>query len=266
MDARVKARKKLEADLRLAISTGGLELFYQPIVALRDNGIVGMEALLRWRHPDDGMIPPGEFIPIAEETGLIIPLGDWVIREACSTAARWPSHIKIALNLSPSQFRSGHLAQVVIKALAESGISPDRLELEITESTLLDHNRDNVAVLDELRNLGIRIVMDDFGTGYSSLNYLQRFPFDKIKIDRSFISDLSKGNEVSLAIVEAVTRLAGTLKITTVAEGIETKEQLEILRLAGCTEYQGYLFSRPQPAEKITALMDVAVARAVGAA
>jgi EAL domain-containing protein (putative c-di-GMP-specific phosphodiesterase class I) len=213
-----------------------------------------MEGLLRWHHPDRGMISPADFIPIAEETGLIVPLGEWVIRRACFDAASWPAEIRIAVNLSPAQFRNNDLAQVVINALAASGVAPHRLELEITEEMLLGHSGETLAVLEQLRMLGIKIVMDDFGTGYSSLNYLRLFPFDKIKIDRSF-NDLANGNDLSLAIVQAVTRLAKVLEVPTTAEGIETKEQLELVRAAGCTEFQGYFFSKPRPAAEIIPML-----------
>jgi EAL domain-containing protein (putative c-di-GMP-specific phosphodiesterase class I) len=225
-----------------------------------------LEGLLRWHHPDRGTIPPAEFIPVAEETGLIVPLGEWVIRQACFDAANWPDEIKIAVNLSPAQFRNHDLAQVVINALAASGVAPGRLELEITEEILLGHSRETLAVLEQLRELGIQIVMDDFGTGYSSLNYLRIFPFDKIKIDRSFVKDLSNGNDLSLAIVQAVTRLAKVLKVPTLAEGIETEEQLEMVRSAGCTEFQGYLFSKPRPAAEIMPLLQISQRLAASAA
>jgi diguanylate cyclase (GGDEF)-like protein/PAS domain S-box-containing protein len=249
MDVRLKARRKLETDLRDAIVNGGLELFYQPIVRLHDDAIVGLEALVRWHHPERGMIAPAEFIAVAEETGLIVPLGEWVLRRACSDAADWPDHVAVAVNLSPVQFRSRNLAQTVISALKESGVAPCRLELEITEQTLLGDDRDNMGIIDELRNLGVQIVMDDFGTGYSSLNYLRRFAFDKIKIDRSFVADLLDGNDMAVGIVAAVVALARTLNVPTVAEGVESEAQLELIRAAGCTEFQGYLFSRPRPGQ-----------------
>jgi len=219
------------------IARGEFQLFYQPVVNIEDNRIVGLEGLLRWHHPDRGNDPAAEFIPTAEETGLIVPLGEWVIRQACLDAANWPNEIKIAVNLSPAQFRNHDLTQVVINALGSSGVAPSRLELEITEEILLGHSRENLAVLEQFRTLGIQIVMDDFGVGYSSLNYLRLFPFDKIKIDRSFVNDLSNGDDLSLAIVQAVTRLATVLGVPTTAEGIETKEQLELVRAAGCTEF-----------------------------
>jgi EAL domain-containing protein (putative c-di-GMP-specific phosphodiesterase class I) len=193
-------------------------------------------------------------------------LGEWVIRQACSDAANWADDIKIAVNLSPAQFRSRNLAQVVIHALAVSGVAPSRLELEITEEILLGHNRDNLAVLEQLRTLGVQIVMDDFGIGYSSLNYLRLFPFDKIKIDRSFVSDLSDGNELSLAIVRAVTDFARVLKVPATAEGIESKAQLELVRAAGCTEFQGYFFSPPKPAAEIIQLLQPRAQAAINAA
>ena len=196
------------------------------------------------------MISPAEFIPAAEETGFIIPLGEWVVRQACSDASKWPDDIKIAVNLSPAQFASQNLLQVIVSALAASGVPPDRLELEITEEILLTHNKENLAILNQLRRLGVQIVMDDFGTGYSSLNYLRSLPFDKIKIDRSFVKDLSDGNNLSLEIVRSVASLARVLDVPTTAEGIDTEEQLRIVRAAGCTQFQGYLFSAPSPSRR----------------
>ena len=257
MFSRIAARRALESDLRNGIARGEFQLFYQPVVNIEENRIVGLEGLLRWHHPDRGTISPAEFIPVAEETGLIVPIGEWVIRQACLDAANWPSEIKIAVNLSPAQFRNHNLTQVVVNALGSSGVSPSRLELEITEEILLGHSRENLAVLEQFRMLGIQIVMDDFGVGYSSLNYLRLFPFDKIKIDRSFVNDLSSGDDLSLAIVQAVTRLAKVLGVPTTAEGIETTEQLEAVRAAGCIEFQGYLFSKPRPAAEIMQLLAV---------
>jgi EAL domain-containing protein (putative c-di-GMP-specific phosphodiesterase class I) len=255
MVARIEAQRNVEADLRRALVDGQFELFYQPVVNIEDNAVVGLESLVRWRHPERGLVSPSEFIPVAEETGLIVALGEWVLRQACADAAKWPSQIKIAVNLSPAQFRSKNLAQVVINALAASGVAPSRLELEITEETFLEHDRENLAALQQLRNLGIQIVMDDFGIGYSSLNYLRLFPFDRIKIDRSFVNDLSSGNNLSFEIVQAVTKLARALGVPSTAEGIETKQQLELVRAAGCTEFQGYLFSRPRPVAEIIRLL-----------
>jgi diguanylate cyclase (GGDEF)-like protein/PAS domain S-box-containing protein len=252
MGERANARRKLESELRDAINRGEFTLFYQPVINIKLNKITGLEALVRWDHPKRGLVLPGEFIPISEDTGLIVPLGEWVLRQACSDAAKWPSHLKIAVNLSPTQFRSEGLASVVVGALAAAGISPRRLELEITEEMFFERNRDNLAVLERLRGLGVQIVMDDFGIGYSSLNYLRSFPFDRIKIDKSFVHDLSSGNELSLAIVQAVARLAGVLRVPATAEGVETAEQLELIRAAGCTEFQGNLFSAPKAAGELT--------------
>jgi diguanylate cyclase (GGDEF)-like protein/PAS domain S-box-containing protein len=255
MFARIERQRVLATDLRNAIKKRQFELFYQPVVNIEDNRIVGVEGLLRWRHPERGLIAPSEFIPAAEETGLIVPLGDWVIRKACLDAANWPEQTKIAINLSPAQFRGPSLGRVIIDALADAGVAPSRLELEITEEVLLGHNKENLTTLNELRELGIKIVMDDFGIGYSSLNYLRLFPFDKIKIDRSFVKDLSSGNDVSFAIVQAVTRLSRALNVPSTAEGIETSAQLELVRAAGCTEFQGYFFSKPKPAADIAHLL-----------
>jgi EAL domain-containing protein (putative c-di-GMP-specific phosphodiesterase class I) len=195
-------------------------------------------------------VSPAEFIPLAEEMGFIVQLGEWAIREACATAAKWPGNLNIAVNLSPAQFRSPGLVQVIVSALAASGLPPERLELEITEGTLLQDSETTLSMLYQLRALGVRIVMDDFGTGYSSLSYLQSFPFDKIKIDRSFVRDIADGVG-SLNIVRAVAALAKGFGMATTAEGVETKEQLDILRAEGCTEMQGYLFSKPLPASEI---------------
>jgi EAL domain-containing protein (putative c-di-GMP-specific phosphodiesterase class I) len=212
--------------------------------------VCGVEALVRWRHPQLGIIAPDRFIPIAEETGLIVQLGEWIIRRACAEAANWPAHIKLAINLSPLQFGRSNLAEVVSAALAASGLAPERLELEITESVLLQQNEDNLATLHRLKRLGVSIVLDDFGTGYSSLTYLHMFPFDKIKIDKSFVHKLSTSAECA-AIVCAVIGLGGSLGIETVAEGVETQDQFALLRVAGCSRAQGYLFSRPVPAAEL---------------
>jgi EAL domain-containing protein (putative c-di-GMP-specific phosphodiesterase class I) len=254
MDARMQARRSLELDLRKAIANSEFELFYQPLVDMQTEHVTGFEALVRWQHPERGMIPPMDFIPIAEETGLIVPLGNWVLRQACMEAATWPNDVKIAVNLSPNQFKNKSLLPTIISALASSGLSPTRLELEITESVLLQDSDATLALLLQLRGLGIRISMDDFGTGYSSLSYLRKFPFDKIKIDQSFIRDMSDHAD-SLAIVRAVVAMGSSLCIGTTAEGVETPEQFEQLKLEGCTEVQGYLFSPPRPAAEIRALM-----------
>ena len=244
MDLRLQARRALEIDLRRALTAGEFHLAYQPLINLASNELVGFEALLRWNHPERGAVSPAEFIPVAEETGLIIPLGQWVLRQACTEAARWPGGLKVAVNLSPVQFRSRGLLATVTQTLAAAGLSPDRLELEITEAVLLEQNDINMGTLHQLRALGTRIAMDDFGTGYSSLSYLRRFPFDKIKIDRSFVFDSIAGQQGE-AIIRTIAELGSTLGIQTTAEGIETAEQLQIVRRAGCTEGQGYLIGRP---------------------
>ena len=227
MDAEVRARRILETDLRQAIIDGGFEVYYQPCLGLQDNRITGCEALVRWRHPQRGMISPAEFIPIAEETGLINQLGEWVLTTACMEAATWPDNIRLAVNVSPVQFKSGTLALKVIAALAASGLAASRLELEITEAVLIRDDDAALAVLHQLRAIGVRIALDDFGTGYSSLSYLQRFPFDKIKIDRCFVTDIGEP-EGSASIVEAVVNIAAARRMTTTAEGVETEAQRRI--------------------------------------
>jgi diguanylate cyclase (GGDEF)-like protein/PAS domain S-box-containing protein len=256
MDRRIQARRVLELDLRKAFANNEFDLHYQPLVNLHTDRISGFEALLRWHHPERGMVLPGEFIAVAEEIGLIGPLGEWVLRRACTEAARWPGEIKIAVNLSPAQFRTRGVVQAVLSALAYSGLPPHRLELEITESVLLGETEANLAILHQLREIGARISMDDFGTGYSSLSYLRSFPFDKIKIDRSFVRDLEKHPDC-MAIIRAVAGLGASLGISTTAEGVETREQLERLRAEGCTEAQGFLFSAPRPAADVMALLAI---------
>jgi diguanylate cyclase (GGDEF)-like protein len=253
MDARMRERRALEHDLRKALLESQFELYYQPLVDLQSDEVCGFEALLRWHHPERGMVSPAEFIPVAEEIGLIIPVGDWVLRQACEEAATWPDHIRLAVNLSPAQFKSPNLVQTVVNALAASGLPGRRLEVEITESALLQSNPATLAAVHQLRALGIQISMDDFGTGYSSLGYLQNFPFDKIKVDRSFINNLSNGTG-AFAILKAITTLARSLDVTTIAEGVETQEQLEKVRALGCREMQGFLFSPPRPARDIRRL------------
>ena len=254
MDARAQARRVLELDMRAALKVGEFELYYQPIIDLRSDEINAFEALVRWHHPVRGMVAPLDFIPLAEETGLIVPLGEWVLRNACAEAAKWSKKVRVTVNLSPVQFKNRHLLDVVVSAVTASGLAPDRLELEITESVLLNDSEQTLATLHSLRQFGVRISMDDFGTGYSSLSYLRSFPFDKIKIDRSFITDLSSRDDC-MAIVRAVTGLGTSLGIATTAEGVETKEQLALLRLEGCTEVQGYLFSAPRPAAEVEKLL-----------
>jgi diguanylate cyclase (GGDEF)-like protein/PAS domain S-box-containing protein len=254
MDARAQARRTLEMELRQAIADGGFEVNYQPIVSLHDDKISGCEALLRWHHPRRGMISPAEFIPVAEETGLINELGQFVLNTACMEAAKWPDHIRVAVNVSPVQFRSQTLALNVAAALAASGLAASRLELEITEAVLMRDDEAALATLHQLRALGVRIALDDFGTGYSSLSYLQRYPFDKIKIDRSFIRDLAEEG-ASSAIVEAVVNIAAASNMTTTAEGVEQQWQRELLRELGCTEMQGFLFSPAVSAAELRRLL-----------
>ncbi len=250
MDARVKARRKLEVDLRQALADEALEVHYQPCVSLGDNRITSCEALVRWRHPERGMISPAEFIPIAEETGLINQLGEWVLATACAEATRWPDDIKLAVNVSPVQFKSSTLPLKIVAALAASGLPASRLELEITEAVLIRDDEAALAILHQLRDIGVRIALDDFGTGYSSLSYLQRFPFDKIKIDRCFVNDITEPGGSS-CIVRAVVNIAAERHMTTTAEGVETEQQRQLLAALGCSEMQGYLFSAAKPAAEL---------------
>jgi diguanylate cyclase (GGDEF)-like protein/PAS domain S-box-containing protein len=250
MDASAKARLTMEQDLRQALADGGFELHYQPLVSLDHNEVIGCEALLRWRHPERGMISPAEFIPVAEDTGLINELGDWVLRTACAEAASWPDHIRIAVNVSPVQLKCQTLALKITGALAASGLPASRLELEITEAVLIRDDEAALAILHQLHAIGVRIALDDFGTGYSSLSYLKRFPFDKIKIDRCFVSDITE-IDGSSAIVQAVVNIAAARNMTTTAEGVETAQQREMLRALGCTEMQGYLFSAAIPGPEV---------------
>jgi len=253
MDLQMQTRRLMEQDLRKALPAGEFELYYQPVVNLASNEISGFEALIRWNHPQRGLVSPGTFIPLAEEIGFIVPMGEWVIREACATAARWPGDASVAINISAVQFRNPGLMQIIVGALATSGLNPTRLEIEITETVLLQNKETTLAVLHQLRALGVRIALDDFGTGYSSLTYLQCFPFDKIKIDRSFVKDITE-NTGSLNIVRAVAALATGMGMTATAEGVETREQLDSITSEGCTEMQGFLFSRPLPAREIERL------------
>lgn len=246
MEETLQTRLNLEADLRRGIELGQFELYYQPLVQLKTGNIVAGEALMRWHHPEHGQISPAEFIPLAEETGLIEALGEWALRQACQHALHWPEHIRVSVNLSPVQFRKPGLVKTVQNVLASSGLNPRRLELEITESVLLENNASNLAALHQLRALGMTIALDDFGTGYSSLSYLQRFPFDKLKIDQSFVRNLETQPD-SFFIVQSIANLAHHLRMLTTAEGVENEAQLEIVASAGCTEAQGYHFSRPVP-------------------
>jgi diguanylate cyclase (GGDEF)-like protein len=253
MDLQMQTRRVMERDLRKALPSGEFELYYQPVVNLVNSEISGFEALIRWNHPENGLVSPATFIPLAEEIGFIVPIGEWVIRQACATAALWPGDLHVAVNISAAQFRSPGLMQVIVGALATSGLHPTRLEIEITESVLLHNREATLAVLHQLRALGIRIAMDDFGTGYSSLTYLQCFPFDKIKIDRSFVKDITESTG-SLNIVRAVAALANGMGMTATAEGVETREQLDRITSEGCTEMQGFLFSKPLPVQEIERL------------
>jgi len=247
MRLQAERRHDLTVELRQALAAKEFELHYQPLLSLADDRLSGFEALVRWHHPRHGLLGPAEFIPVAEETGLINTLGEWVLRQACRTAAAWPNAIKVAVNLSPLQFRQVGLLATVVSALDEAGLHPSRLELEITETVLLAESGQNLQLLHALRNLGVRIAMDDFGTGYSSLSYLRSFPFDKIKMDRSFVSGIGT-DPGSLAIVKAVTGLGSGFNLTTTAEGVETPEQLARLRREGFGEIQGYLYARPMTA------------------
>ena len=255
MDARAQARRLLEMDLRAALQRNEFEAYYQPIRDVASGRVVAFEALLRWNHPQRGLIAPINFIPVAEETGLIVQLGEFVLRCACTDAATWPDDVDVAVNLSPVQFKSPNLIASVTEALAVSGLDARRLELEITESVLLQNSEATLTTLHELRAMGVRISLDDFGTGYSSLSYLRSFPFDKIKIDRSFVSELAT-REDSMAIIRAVTGLGRSLGIVTTAEGVENDAQLELLRREGCTQAQGYLFSKPRPASEVAMMLE----------
>jgi diguanylate cyclase (GGDEF)-like protein len=257
MQARLETRRALQADMARALARGQLDLAYQPLVSLATRRIVGFEALLRWHHPERGLIAPAEFIPAAEEVGLIVPIGEWALHRACATAASWPDHLRLAVNLSPAQFRGGAVLGAVTSALLRSRLPPHRLELEITESALLGETAETFAAMAELRRLGVALVMDDFGTGYSSLGYLHRFPFDRVKIDRSFVQDLGRRRE-ALAIVRAILGMCRSLGIATLAEGVETEEQLLLLRDEDCLEGQGFLFGHPVEARAVTLLLEVA--------
>jgi diguanylate cyclase (GGDEF)-like protein/PAS domain S-box-containing protein len=262
MDARAQARRLLELDLRAALQREEFQVYYQPIRDVAKDTVVAFEALVRWNHSLRGMISPVNFIPLAEETGLIVPLGDWVLRQACIDAAGWSQEVCVAVNLSPVQFKNPNLVSSVKQALKASRLPPHRLELEITESVLLQNSEATLAVLHELRGFGVRISLDDFGTGYSSLSYLRSFPFDKIKIDRSFVSELATRQD-SMAIVRAVTGLGKSLGIVTTAEGVETDAQFDLLRREGCTQAQGYLFSPPRPAAEVEQMLTKVRARIV---
>ncbi|MET3838873.1 EAL domain-containing protein [Bradyrhizobium sp. OAE829] len=254
MEKQANHRRELESDMRAALVEGGFELHYQPLVDLRNDEVRGCEALLRWRHPLRGMVSPADFIPVAEETGLIEEIGQWVLRTACAEATTWPAHVRVAVNVSPIQFRSQSLSLKVAAALADTGLDPRRLELEITEAVLIADDDAALVALNQLRALGVHIALDDFGTGYSSLQYLQRFPFDKIKIDRSFVKEVTC-NSSSASIIKAVVSIAADRNMITTAEGVETLQQRETVQNLGCNQMQGYLFSAARPAHEIRALL-----------
>jgi diguanylate cyclase (GGDEF)-like protein len=250
MTAEADARHQLENEMREGIARNEFELFYQPMYEAETREMRGAEALVRWRHPDKGLIPPDRFIPLAEDTGLIVQLGGWILQKACTDAAAWPDHVKVAVNLSSMQFRKGDLFDIILCALVESGLPPERLEVEITESVLLENEANYSTLLQQLKNIGVTIVLDDFGTGYSSLGYLTKFPVDKIKIDKSFTQGLIARAECA-AVIASVLTLARGLDIATTAEGVETEDQYDMLRAAGVNFVQGYLFCRPCPATEL---------------
>ncbi|HSF13653.1 MAG TPA: bifunctional diguanylate cyclase/phosphodiesterase, partial [Erythrobacter sp.] len=254
LDDAARRRRQLEIDLRGAIREGEFELNFQPLYSLVEKRLTGFEALIRWNHPTRGRVNPGEFIALAEETGLIVPIGEWVIREACHHASSWPDDISVAVNVSPKQFTASGLGSTILQALAASRIAPQRLELEITESIFIADVDATLATLHSLRNLGVKIALDDFGTGYSSLSYLRSFPFDKVKIDRSFVDDLGT-NSNGHAIIRAITTLADALGMETLAEGVEDIAQFEVLEREGCRHIQGFLFSRPVPAAAVANML-----------
>ena len=262
LDELARKRRQTEIDMRTAIREGGFELNFQPLYNMAEEKLTGFEALVRWPHPQRGLIGPGEFIPLAEETGLIIAIGDWVLREACRQAAQWPDDVSVAVNISPKQFAAPNLAQTILQALSSSGLAPSRLELEITESIFISDIERTLSTLHNLRSLGVRIALDDFGTGYSSLSYLRSFPFDKVKIDRAFVKDLGTGN--AHAMIRAITTLADALGMDTLAEGVESDEQFDILKREGCQYIQGYLFGRPMAGDAVFELFGHAAHRSYG--
>jgi diguanylate cyclase (GGDEF)-like protein len=255
LDEEANERRKVEMDLHNAIANGEFELYFQPLFDLATNRFSAFEALIRWNHPEKGLVSPVDFIPVAEETGLIVPIGEWVLKEACRQATSWPEDIRVAVNFSTVQFETQGIRNLVFQALATSGLAPGRLEVEITESLFLESSGEILDTLHGLKQIGVRIALDDFGTGFSSLSYLRRFPFDKIKIDRSFILELLKTREAN-AVVKAIADLAAALNMETTAEGVEEPEQVEALRAHGCTNVQGYLFSRPVPAAEVLPLIE----------
>jgi diguanylate cyclase (GGDEF)-like protein len=265
MDSLMQTRRQLELDLRHGLREGQFEVHYQPIIDIASKSVTCFEALLRWRHPHRGLLLPAEFLSLAEEIGVIVPLGAWVLRQACEDAATWRTGIRVAVNVSPVQFRNTGLVEVVLQALAASGLEPDRLELEITEGVLLIEQETTMPILHQLHGLGVRIAMDDFGTGYSSMGYLRSFPFDKIKIDRSFVANMAT-DASSMAIIRAVTGLSRSLGITTTAEGVETEAEYNDVRMEGCTEVQGFLFGHAVSATEIPSILHSYTARSYDAA
>ncbi len=257
MDAAAQARRAIEMDLRQALQSGEFEVHYQPLLDARVGRVTGVEALLRWNHPTRGLVPPRAFISVAEEIGLITPIGKWVLHQSCREVASWEGDLRLAVNLSPDQFRNGDVVESVVAALADSGLAPHRLELEITESLLLQNEESTLRTLHRLKSLGVSIAMDDFGTGYGSLSYLRCFPFDKIKIDRSFVQEMGEGGGCE-AIVQAIVNLGARLGIATTAEGVETETQLQQLAAVGCSEVQGFLFSAARPGSELSAVLRAA--------
>lgn len=254
LDDAARLRRQTELDLRTSLKDGDFELYFQPLYNISEKRVVGFEALIRWNHPTRGIVSPAEFVPLAEDTGLIMPIGEWVIREACRQAASWPQDISVAVNISPKQFTYPGLSSTIMQALSSSGLAPSRLELEITESIFINDVEKTMSTLHGLRNLGVRIALDDFGTGYSSLSYLRSFPFDKVKIDRSFVEDLA-GNGTGHAVIRAITTLADALGMETLAEGVEEMNQFDALEREGCRYIQGYLFSKPVKSSEVAALI-----------
>lgn len=254
LDEAARIRRQTELDLRTSLKDGDFELHFQPLYNIKEERVIGFEALVRWNHPTRGRVSPAEFIPLAEETGLILSLGEWVMREACRHAASWPDGMSVAVNVSPKQFTYPGLASTILQALSTTGLEPQRLELEITESIFIADVEKTMATLHGLRNLGVRIALDDFGTGYSSLSYLRSFPFDKVKIDRSFVEDLGTDGS-GHAVIRAITALADALGMETLAEGVEEMAQFEVLAREGCQYIQGYMFSKPIPASEVMALL-----------
>jgi EAL domain-containing protein (putative c-di-GMP-specific phosphodiesterase class I) len=254
MDKALRDRRQLERDLAVALERGELELYYQPILNLKRQVISGFEALLRWNHPQDGLISPARFIPVAEETGLIVPIGEWVLREAIAEASKWPSQLRVAINVSSVQFQRGNLVATIMNALGAGGLSPERVEIEITESVFFENNSANLDALRQLHALGLKIALDDFGTGFSALSYLLSYPFDKIKIDGSFVRAIDNAAGAQ-AIVRAVAEIGHRMGIITTAEGIETAAQLRNVHSAGYNEAQGYLIARPMPAAHVRRML-----------